>query len=185
MTAEMATQEAGTVARPTAFAAFLAHMENLAELDTGSSGGSGERTVEAILAAESEDEMWEADEQGSLGGRNLADVEQEIQDFEVKFSNRQDIDTIFIGPETGRKMYVLIRAVRVSKSSEMPSIAVGEEFVYNTSAPALVAKLFWARGHGKVPGWQAVIRATDLGGGQAVLKFKPLPERPAKATKDK
>jgi hypothetical protein len=181
MTDEMAIPATGTIVSERPFTAFLRHMEQLAELDTSSGGGNAANTVEAILAAETEQEMWEADEQLSIGGRNLANVEQEIIDFDVKFGQREDVDTVFIGPETGRKMYVLVTATRISKSPEMPGLGVGETFTWNTSAPALVAKLFWARKNNRLPGWTAVIRSTDLGGGQAVIKFKPIPERAVKA----
>ena len=186
MTAEMATSasdaKTGTVTKQTAFQAFLTNMENLAELDT-SGGGNAPNTVMAIMTAGDEQEMWEADEIDSLGGRDLVGVEQEILDFDVKFGGRDDIETVFVGPTTGRQMYILVQSVRLSKSPEVPAIAVGEQFVWNTSAPAIVAKLFWARGHSMIPGFQGVIRDTKLGGGQAVIKFKQIPERVVKASK--
>jgi hypothetical protein len=69
-------------------------------------------------------------------------------------------------------MYLLVRAIRLD---------TGEEFIWNTSAPGLVSKLFWLEIHDKLP-CECVIRSTDLGGGQAVLKLKPIPVRATKVS---
>jgi hypothetical protein len=67
-------------------------------------------------------------------------------------------------------MYLLIRAVKLGD---------GKEFTWNTSAPLVVAKLYRLYRDQLLPA-KVVIRSTDLGGGQAVLKLEKVPERVVK-----
>jgi hypothetical protein len=120
-----------------------------------------------ILDASTEEEMWEADELGQTGGRDLVDVEMEIRAYQVKWSERGDIDSPFRDRESGRKMYLLIKSAKLEN---------GDEIVWNTSAPLLVGKILWLADREMLP-CQAVIRGTDLGAGQALLKLKPIPKR--------
>lgn len=119
-----------------------------------------------ILSAETEEEMWEADELAQTGGRDLQDVEQEILAYAIKYSTNPTINSAFKDSQ-GRGMYLLIRSVRIE---------TGEEFVWNTSAPLLVGKIMWLVNREKLP-YQCVIRGRDLGGGQSLLKLKPIPKR--------
>jgi hypothetical protein len=122
--------------------------------------------IVSILEAESTEEMWEADELDQTGGRDLVDVEQIIYAYTVKFSNNPTIESVFRDSQN-RRMYLLIRSARLE---------TGEEFVWNTSAPLLVGKILWLANREMFP-VECVIRGTDLGGGQAVLKLKPIPKR--------
>lgn len=162
------TGTAGQVATQQAFRQLLQKMALTASMDRedGNSVSSQVNSVEAILNAETEEEMWEADERGPLGGRNLPDVEQEIFDFTVKYSRDAEMQTIFV-TEDGKRMYLMVSARRLD---------TGEEIVWNTSAPLIVAKIFWLDQRNKFP-YPCVIRATDLGGGKAVLKLKPVVAR--------
>jgi hypothetical protein len=119
-----------------------------------------------IMEATDVDEMWESDELDQTGGRDLVDTELRILEYAVKFSTNVDIESEFIDSR-GRKMYLLIRSARLDN---------GEEFVWNTSAPLLVGKIFWLTDHNMLP-MDAVIRGTELGGGKTVLKLKPIPKR--------
>lgn len=121
-----------------------------------------------ILNADDEETMWDSASSGPPGGRDLVDVEMAITDFKVRLSKNNEIDSPFMS-EAGESMYLLVTAVR---------LADGQEIVWNTSAPDLVMRLFWARDHGKLPGhWECVIRGTNIGAGQVVLKLRPLPRR--------
>lgn len=176
-----ASEHTPEVANRTAFQRLISTMGEMAELESDTPG-MGESSMEAILLAETEDEMWAADDRGPLGGRDLAEVELEIHGFTVKRSrrNRDDIKTVFVD-EAGHKMYLMVSATRISQSPERPDIAVGDLVEFNTSAPLLVLKLFWLRNHDKIP-VECVIRGTDLGEGQTVLKLKPIPKRAQRAT---
>jgi hypothetical protein len=120
-----------------------------------------------ILEAKTEQDMWDADELGQTGGRDLVDVEMEIRAYAVKWSDRSDISSPFRDRDTGRTMYLLLKSAKLED---------GQELIWNTSAPLLVGKIFWLADREMLPA-QCVIRATDLGAGQALLKLKPIPKR--------
>lgn len=153
-----------------ALAALVQQMELDAQMEDTDPMAAIASGVEAILSAETEQEMWDADERGPLGGRDLADVELRILSYGVRFS-RANIGSRFVG-KNGREMYVMVEATRYDN---------GAHISFNTSAPYLVAKIVWLDRHNKLPA-DAVIRATDLGAGQAVLKLKPLSKRPVPAS---
>lgn len=155
------------VQTPTAFQRLVREMSLAADIEDESNDSSvAINMVERILTTDDESEMWAADDLVQIGGRDLRDVEQRIMDVSIKFSNRDDITTPF-KDENGRKMFLLVRAVKLEN---------GEEIVWNTGAPSLVAKLMWLIDHGKLPA-EVVIKGVDLGSGQAFLKLKPVPRR--------
>jgi hypothetical protein len=178
--AEVATTGNGTVEGPTAFQRLLAKMDSIATLDT-SAGGENYRgdDIASILEAETEDEMWDADEVASINAKLLSGCALEILEFTVKYGNMTDIATPFIGRD-GRKMYLSVTSFRLDKSGEKPLIRLPEPhqvFTWNTSARFIVAKLFWFLEHGRFDNGgivQARIVGTNLGDGRAVEKLKPL-----------
>jgi len=155
------------------FRAFLQRMEIEASLDTEGVNQLFIDGVTKILSAETEEEMWDADDLLQTGGRDLADVEQTIYSYEIKKSRNPDIKSAFKA-EDGRYMFLLIRAGKMED---------GTEFTWNTSAPYVVAKVLWLADHDRLP-YDCVIKATDLGAGQAVLKLKPVPKRATRSNVD-
>jgi hypothetical protein len=125
-------------------------------------------SMQKILTAESEEDMWEADELDQTGGRDLGDIEQRILAYQIKYSMAMDSDikSAFIDSK-GRGMYLLVRSARLDN---------GEEFVWNTSAPLIVGKILWLADRSKLP-HECVIREVPLGGGRKVIKLKPVPRR--------
>jgi hypothetical protein len=178
--AEVATSANGNVTGPNAFQKLLAKMDSLATLDT-SAGGENYRgdDIALILEAETEEEMWEADEVASINAKLLSGCALEILEFTVKYGNMSDIATPFVGRD-GRKMYLSVTSFRLDKSGEKPLIRLPEPhqtFTWNTSARFIVAKLFWLleKGYFDNAGIvQARIVGTNLGDGRAVEKLKPL-----------
>jgi hypothetical protein len=156
----------GEASAPTPFQSLLTKMEMDAEIDAGENNSSLIQGVEKILLSDDEDEMWVADDITQTGGRDLADVEMQVLRFLIRRSNDPEINTPFVDSK-GRKMYLLVDSVK---------LADGTEFTWNTSAPLLVAKLFWLEEHGRLP-YECVIKSTELAGGKAVLKLKPIPKR--------
>jgi len=151
--------------------AFIQLLDRMALEATQEDPEFGSPTVSSmlkILESATEDEMWEADELGQTGGRDLRDIEMEIRSYAVKWSaGGGDISSAFRDRESGRQMYILVKSVRLDN---------GEEFIWNTSAPLLVGKIFWLADRGMLPA-QCVIRGTDLGAGAWLLKLKPIPKR--------
>jgi hypothetical protein len=134
-------------------------------------------SIEAIIMAENEIDMWTADDRGPLGGRDLDGVVQIVEDIQVKWSNSPTISSPFTDPQSGKALYLLITSTRqddAKYSGKRPDLPQGEKFQWNTSAPRVVAKLMWLEGHDRLH--QSVcIQATDIGGGQFVLKLRPAP----------
>jgi hypothetical protein len=134
-------------------------------------------SIEAIITSETEEEMWVADDRGPLGGRDLAGVVQIIEDIQVKWSNSPTISSPFIDPKTEKALYLLITSTRYDDAKytgKRTDLEQGGKFQWNTSAPRLVAKLIWLEGHDRLH-QPVAIEATDIGGGQQVLKLRPAP----------
>lgn len=180
-----------TVQAPSPFQLLVRKMAQIATMDeTENKGPSGE-DINPILEAETEEEMWEADERGTYNAKMLSGCALQILGFEVKWgSGAEDIKTPFV--HDGRQMYVLVHAFRVNKDGEKKEIRlpeVGEEFTWNTSARYIIGKLFWMLNHG----WfdpEATrrilvrIEGTELTGGRSVEKLKELPAATVNATAD-
>lgn len=165
---------------------MLLWMENIATEDTGEvAGGFFGDDIAAILTAPDEATMLDADELPRFNAKVLSGCALELFGIDVKFSDSADIESGLIGPHNGRKMYVLVRAVRLGGGNgntyKLPE--VGEEMVWNTSARFIVAKLFWYANHGYFDNGRSVkvrIQGTKLDGQKTVEKIKAL-DSPAMA----
>jgi hypothetical protein len=177
----------GTIAKPTPFQIMIRAMAMDATADDGSFSGDD---LNAILSAETEDELWESDERPPLNFQHLAGCEIEILDFSMKFSRTNDpkMKTPFVWvdeQDNSRKMYVIAKCVRLSDAGDKKLIrlpGVGEVFEANTSARFVVTKMWRAMTMGLInanngKGLQCVVQETDLGDGQGVLKLRPIPTR--------
>lgn len=158
---------------------LLSGLEDMATEDTDERGFFGD-DIAAILNADDEAAMWDADELPRINAKVLSGSEIEIFGWEVKFSDSDEIVTGLIGPQNRRKMYLLVRSARLNDTGagslyKLPN--VGEEFAWNTSARFIVAKLYWLAKRGRFDNGHTVmarIEGTDLGGGKSVEKLKPL-----------
>jgi hypothetical protein len=179
---DVAETATGTVQGPNAFQRLVIKMSAIAELDAGQGNTSGADII-PILEAETEEEMWEADERPTYNAKTLSGCELRIYGFSVKFGtggDDTDITTPFIDSRS-RQMYLLIEAARINKAGEKKEVRlpeVGEVFTWNTSARNIVGKMFWMLDHG----WfdsdakpvMLRIEGTPLGGKKSVEKLKPL-----------
>jgi hypothetical protein len=180
---------------PTPFQEMLRTMAMVATAEQEENRFAGD-DLNAILSAETEEEMWEADERGPLNFQHLAGCEIAIIDLSVKFSRNSNasIVTPFVteDPRTGdkRKMYFLVTAVRLSDAGEKKIIRlpkVGEVFQANTSARYVSAKLWWFYSKGMIDSnaggqVECLVEETDLGDETAVLKLKRVPRRVVTST---
>lgn len=179
----------GTIIKQTPFQVMLRAMAMDATADAEDAKFTGDN-LNALLTAESEDEIWDADERGPLNFQHLADCEIAIVDIAVKFSrgSNSEIATPFV--HDGKKMYLLVTAYRLSDAGEKKLYrlpAVGEVFQANTSAQFVTTKLwaFYTKGYinpdnGKT--LECVVKAVELGDEQSVLKLRPMPRRVVKTT---
>jgi hypothetical protein len=185
-----ATSDVESPFAPTPFQLMVHAMTQVATADETGGRFSGD-DLTAILSAETDEEIWEADDRPPLNFQHLAGCEIEIIDFSVKYSrgSSPNIVTPFTA-EDGRKMYLLCTVQRLSRAGEKKILRLpdpGEVFVANTSARYVVAKIwaFWAKG--KIDpqagtSLRCMVQETDLGGDQAVLKLRPIATSPVQST---
>ena len=175
------TTSNGTVEKASAFQLLVRKMGHMATLTEKSGSISGEDII-PILTAETEEEMWTADERPTYNAKTLSGCSLQVLGFEVKFSDGSDdsINTPFIDPATGKQMYLLVTSFRINKSGQKKEVnlpELGEVFTWNTSARNIVGKFFWMLNHGWFdPGAKPVrlvIEGTALAGGKkSVEKLK-------------
>lgn len=170
----------GTIQGPNLFQLLVKKMAAMATLDESEKRVRGEDII-PILAAETEEEMWDADELPRYNAKMLSGCALEIRSFEVKFSSGSNDDIVTPFVYEGKQMYLLVDAVRLDKSGEKKEIRlpeVGDEFTWNTSARNIVGKLFWMLDHGWFDNGHSPVRlriqGTELPGGKSIEKLKPL-----------
>jgi hypothetical protein len=162
-----------TVSSPKPFETLTRRMADLANLDDGTDVDTSR--MDRTLIAETEDEIWASGEIGGENSKTIAGVELEIDNFEIKFSRGvTTIKTPYVFE--GKQMYMLVHGTRISASEVRADIAVGDEVVFNTSAPDVVNKLWRLREKGYLP-VECFVDQIDLGGGQEVSKLRPVPKR--------
>lgn len=158
---------------------MLHGLEEIATEDTEGRGFTGD-DIGAILLADDEATMWEADELPRLNAKVLSGCQLDVYGYSVKFSNDSEISSGLIAPRSRRKMYLLVQSARLNSAGEsklyhLPD--VGEEFAWNTSARFIVAKLYWFGKRGRFDNGGSVkarIHGTPLAGGKSVEKLKEI-----------
>ena len=178
----------GKVVSATPFKLMIQAMARDASADNSEFAGDD---LNDILSAETMEEMWDADERPPLNFQHLAGCDISIIDFEVKFGRgtNTDIKTPFI-TDDGKQMYLLVKAVRLSEPEEKTVIKlpeIGAEFQANTSARFIVAKIWRAYTLGSFSATRGIpldchVKEIDLGGGNAVLKLRPIRNASVRAT---
>ena len=177
----------GEVSKLSPFQMFIRNMAEMATLDESQARPTGDNVV-AIMNAENEEDMWDADDLALFNAQKLSGCELQVTSFEVKFgtSDSSDIVTPFTTPD-GKQMYLLVHSFRLSEKTDRKDVKlpkVGEEFTWNTSASNVVGKLFWMlrngwfdndAPHGPV---QFRIQGTKLTGGRTVEKLKKIENGP-------
>lgn len=118
--------------------------------------------LERILTAETAEQVWDADEYESTGGRDLTDVEQRIRGFSVHKGGEQY--------KSALGYYIMVDSSRLD---------TGAEFIWNTGSPLIIGKLRWLEAHDMLP-IDCVIKGTPTPNGE-VLKLRPVPKRATSA----
>jgi hypothetical protein len=140
---------------------FANYMTNRATQDKSDNPKGMDSILERMLTVDDED-IWDSDEGGVPAAKDMVNIEHRIFGFDIYESKDAEISNKSLG-----NTYLIVHAARLD---------TGEEYDYNTSAPLLVVKLVRLFQADKLP-VNAVIRATDLGGGKMVLKYRPVPTR--------
>lgn len=156
---------------------MLTDLENIATEENASQAFTGD-DIAGILMAETEAEMWDADNLPQRNAKVLSGCELRIYGFEVRLSTDTEISTILIGPKGQRKMYLLVHAELLNSAGGLGNIyklpSIGEAFTFNTSARYIVAKLYREMKFGRFDndGYVDVrIEGTDLGSGKSIEKL--------------
>lgn len=115
--------------------------------------------IDRILQAETEEEIWNADEGGVVSGQDMEDVELLIRGFGVAKS-----DDKF---DTDLGHYVLIDAVRLDD---------GADVIVNTGSSLIITKLRMFEVRDLFP-IEAVIKGQPTSNGGRLLRLRPVPKR--------
>jgi hypothetical protein len=179
----------GEVTKLSPFQKLVRRMADMATMEETMGKVSGE-DINSILTAETEEEMWDADELAVYNAAKLRGCELQTFFFEVKYgTGNEDIKTPFTTSD-GRQMYLLVHSFRITEATERKDVnlpPVGEEFTWNTSARNIVGKLFWMLDHGwfdpQSDHGPVYFRmdGTPLSGGRYVEKLKELSNPPVNA----
>lgn len=111
-----------------------------------------------ILTAQTEAEIWDADEGGTFSGQDMIDVELEFQS--IKIAPSSDEYDASLG------VYANITAMRLDN---------GEIVIVNTGADKIITKLIMFESKGMLP-VEGVIKGIKTPKG-TMLKLRPLPRR--------
>jgi len=138
---------------------FVDGLKRRAEVDSANRGFDiASKQIDAILAAETEADFWDADISGTVNGQDMMDIEMMVR--AVTFAESSDEYDAPLG------VYAIVDATRLDN---------GEECIISTGAPLVVAKLRAAEARDMFP-LGCVIKGTKAGKG-TVLKLRPLPVR--------
>jgi hypothetical protein len=155
----------GTAVEPRRVDSLIQYLQRRAEADEGSRAYDvAASQLEKILAAEDENEFWEASDYTSLGGRDLEDVEQTINSFTVHVADNDEFDAAL-------GHYVMVNASKIED---------GEELIWNTQSPLIIGQLRWLEAKNLLP-YPCVIKGTKARKGR-VIKLRPLSKRPVQAS---
>lgn len=117
--------------------------------------------MDKILTAETESEIWEADEGGTVSGKDFTDVPIQINSY-TKAPSRDEFDAPL-------GCFVSISATLLTESK---GYSAGEEVIISTGAPLIITKLDALAAGGYIP-CKCMIVGTKANKGE-VLKLRPL-----------
>lgn len=130
------------------------------------------RQIVALMSAESEDEIWDADQGGTVQMRDAVGLEAEIREF--RFLESSDP-----GKQTRSGTYITCDAVTLGGPAELLrklGTAPGAEIVLQTGAELVVTKLLAFQNRDLLP-VRAVISGTETRSGNMVLRLTRPPVR--------
>jgi hypothetical protein len=161
------TDLTGTIVQPSLnkFTKFANHLAQRASLDADEIDTLDTQASIAnrILDAKTEQEIWDADEGGTPGGRDLIDLEQRIFGFDIMKGKDPEKESKLLGP-----VFLLVRAARLTD---------GMEFTWNTAASGIVTKLYKFDQLGKFANGGYIDCVIREAGGKGALVLRPVSSR--------
>lgn len=156
--------QTGTAITPKPHERFIRSLNLRAEREGATLGRDVSLSqIDKILAAETAEDIWEADEGGTISGQDAIDMEIEIMSFTVAPSAEEYDATLGV--------FINIKARKMEDD---------EEIVINTGADKIIAKLAAFESKGLLP-VEGVIRGVKTRNG-TMLTLRPLPRRATPGT---
>jgi hypothetical protein len=151
--------QSGTAIAPKPHERFIQSLNARAEREGATLGRDVSLSqIDKVLQAETEEDVWNADEGGTVSGQDMIDVEIEILSLTVAPSSDEYDATLGV--------FINIKAIRLD---------TGDETVINTGADKIITKLVKFEAMGLLP-IQGVIRGVKTRNG-TMLTLRPLPKR--------
>jgi hypothetical protein len=165
MTDVAETAETGTVQQPRPYERFVASLQKKAEAER--ERGHFDLTanqMDAALTAETEQEIWDADEGGLVALKDLIGAELEITDYRELPSTDPTMDN-------GLGVFIIGTATLMNDVCG----TVGEVIQFNTGVPTVIAKLAAFKSHGIWP-LRTLVSGVKAGKGEMV-RLRQIPKR--------
>jgi hypothetical protein len=155
------------------------HWRGLATVQANDNNDAQEiadRQVVAIMSAETEDEIWDADTGTAIQMRDAVGLEAEFREFRFLLGNDP-------GKATRSGTYITCDAVTLGGPAELLrklGTAPGQEIVLQTGAELIVTKLLAFQHRNLLP-VRAVVSGTETRSGNMVLRLTRPPVRTTQA----
>jgi hypothetical protein len=174
------TAQEGQAIQPTIADRFRNYLDVRAEEDKSKGGADqlNEKAVTAILQAQTEDEVWDADTSGLIAAQNLVGAEIEVRSLIIRDRQREDIDPGFLGNK-----WALCECVAIAVPTEVEAttgLQPGAEFMMDTGVATILTKIRWFEANDKLP-VRGVIKGITTANGNTVLQFTRPPKRAIQA----
>jgi hypothetical protein len=182
----------GAVQRVTPFQQMIRAMAADAEMATETAEYDGS-DLNKMLTAETDEEIWDADELGTLNFQHLTGCEIAITDISVRVSANtadSDVQSVFQTPD-GKQLYLLVKAYRTRVTGDEDRMlnlpGIGDEFTANTSARYIVGKLWAFYTRGRInPDTNTTlgvyVKGQKTQNGNTVIKLRPAAKQSVSAT---
>lgn len=166
----------GTVSTPSIVDRFRQYLDQrvVEDQDKGGADQINLQNVTAILEAQTEDDVWDADKGGLLAAQNLVGTEVEIRSLIMRDRPNGEIDPGFFGTK-----YALMEAVALAVPEDVEAttgLQPGDEFVMDTGVATFISKVRWFEANGKMP-VRGMIKGIGTASGNTVIQFTRPPKR--------
>jgi hypothetical protein len=161
--------QSGTVEGPRPYERFVASLQRRAQEQTDR--GHFELTanqMDKILTAETDEEIWDADEGGLIALKDLVGAELRITEFHEEKSTDPEMDN-------GLGVFIVGTATLLNDACGTP----GEEIQFNSGVATVITKLESFRSRGTWP-LETLVTGVKSKKGEMV-RLRPVPRRVTKA----
>ena len=132
--------------------------------------GAFDSQLASMISAQTEAEVWAADESGTIQGRDLIGCEVRIHDLTSHESTNEEFE--------GNGFFVTCNATLLAGPKNVltaQGLTVGQDFVLSTGAILIIGKIRWYESKNKLPFDGLIVKA-----GRAI-KLARIPERAVQA----